>query len=67
MKKKPAQQNVIDNIDDYSVEDIEELRGSQFPKWVREALVRYKERGGRTPEDVAAVFAAEMTKKSLDK
>jgi hypothetical protein len=67
MKKKPAQQEVIDNIDDYTVEQLENLRGSTFPKWVREALVRYKERDSHTPEEMALKFANEMTKATLDK
>lgn len=66
MKKKPAQQEVIDNIDDYTVEQLENLRGSAFPKWVREVLVHYKERGGDTPEELALKFANEMTRATLD-
>lgn len=66
MKKKPAQQEVIDNIDDYTIEQLENLKGSTFPKWVREALVKYKHRGGRTPEDIAIAFANEMTNATLD-
>ena len=67
MKKKPAVQKVIDNIDDYSIEDIENLKGNQFPKWVRKVLVKYKHRDGKTSEEMAANFAADMTKASLDK
>jgi len=73
MKKKPEQQKVLDNLADYSIEDLNNLRGSQFPKWVREALVKLKEvelmtekRGGRTAEEMAAIVALEMTKASLD-
>lgn len=65
MKKKPAVQNVIDNIDDYSIEDIENLKGNQFPKWVRQVLVKYKNRGGLTAEDMATKFANEMTANQL--
>lgn len=74
MKKKPEQQKVLDNLADYSIEDIENLRGSQFPKWVRQALVKLKEvenmnekRGGRTADEMAAIVALEMTKAGLDK
>lgn len=73
MKKKPAQQEVMDNISDYTIEDIENLRGGPFPKWVRQALVKIKEqelefiaRGNKTPEEVAVELANAMTKASLD-
>jgi len=65
MKKKPAVQAVIDNIDDYSIEDLENLKGNQFPKWVRKVLVKYKNRDGLTAEDMAIKFANEMTAKQL--
>lgn len=73
MKKKPGQQEVLDNIGDYSIEQLENLRGSVFPKWVRQALVKIKEkeleneaRGGKTPEQVAMEIASEMMRASLD-
>ncbi len=66
MKKKPAVQEVIDHIDDYSVEDLENLKGSQFPKWIRKVLVKYKHRNGKTSEKTAMDFANQMTKSSLD-
>ena len=65
MKKKPAVQKVIDNIDDYSIEDIENLKGNQFPKWVRQVLVKYKNRDGLTAEDMATKFANQMTANQL--
>jgi hypothetical protein len=52
MKKKPAVQAVLDNLDDYSIADIENLKGSHFPQWIRDALVRKKE--GRSKGDVEA-------------
>ena len=66
MKKKPAVQKVIDNIDDYSIEDIENLKGNQFPKWVRKVLVKYKDRGGLTAEQMAVKFANQITAKQLE-
>ena len=73
MKKKPAQQEVLDNIADYTVEDLENLRGSVFPKWVRQALVKIKEkelefeaRGNKTPEQVATELATRMANASLE-
>jgi len=73
MKKKPAQQEVLDNLADYSIEQLENLRGNVFPKWVRQALVKCKEqelefiaRGCKTPEQVATELAIRMTKASLD-
>ena len=73
MKKKPAQQEVLDNISNYSIEQLENLRGNVFPKWVRQALVKIKEqelefisRGRKTPEQVATEIAAQMMRVSLD-
>lgn len=73
MKKKPAQQEVLDNISDYTIEQLENLRGNVFPKWVRQALVKIKEqelefisRGRKTPEQIATEIAAQMLKVSLD-
>lgn len=66
MKKKPAVQKVIDNIDDYSIEDLENLKGNQFPKWVRKVLVKYKNRDGLTAEQMAVKIANEMTAKQLE-
>ena len=67
MKKKPAVQAVIDNIDDYSIEDIENLSGSHFPKWIRKVLVKYKGRDGLTAEQTALQIANEMMAKQLEK
>ena len=67
MKKKPAVQAVIDNIDDYSIEDIENLKGNQFPKWIRKVLVKYKGRDGLTAEQTALQIANEMMAKQLEK
>lgn len=73
MKKKPGQQEVLDNLADYSIEQLENLRGNVFPKWVRQALVKIKEkelefiaRGGKTPEQAAMEIASEMMRASLD-
>lgn len=63
MKKKPAIMNVVNNIDNYSVEDLQNLKGNQFPKWIREVLVKYKNRGGKTAEEMAEMFAAIMREK----
>ena len=60
MKKKPAQQDVLDNLDKYTDEQIENLSGPHFPKWVREVLVELKKRNGKTSEDVAKEIAAIM-------
>lgn len=39
MKKKPALQKILEFINDYSIEDIEQLNQ---PKWIREQLVKIK-------------------------
>ena len=47
-------------IEYYTEEDIENLRGSHFPKWIREALVKYKKRGGKSVETTAFEIAMQM-------
>lgn len=41
MKKKPALQSILDNIDDYSIEQLETIKGQ--PLWIRKQLVRIKQ------------------------
>jgi hypothetical protein len=55
MKKKPDQQQVFDNLDKYSEEDIRNLTGTHFPQWVKDALIRLKEnnRATATSYDIA--------------
>jgi hypothetical protein len=65
MKKKPDVQLVLDNLDDYSVEQLANLQGSHFPQWIRDALVRKKE--GRSKGDInarAEAIAAKMIEAS---
>ena len=52
MKKKPDVQAVLNNLDNYTVEQLSNLSGSHFPQWVRDALVRKKE--GRSRGDIDA-------------
>jgi len=40
MKKKPALQTILDNLDDYSVEQLETIPGQ--PLWIRQQLVKIK-------------------------
>lgn len=49
MKKKPALQKILDTMDDYSIEDIEQFNQ---PKWIREQLVKIK--NGTTEGDMLA-------------
>ena len=61
MKKKQAVQDVLDNLDSYSIEQIANLTGSHFPQWIRDALIRKKE--GMTKGDIEArveAIAAKM-------
>ena len=60
MKKKPALQAVIDNIQDYSDEDIDNLSGPHFPQWIKDQLKELTKRGGRTADDVAEEIARKM-------
>ena len=52
MKKKPDVQAVLDDLDNYTVEQLLNLEGTHFPQWVRDALVRKKEK--TTKSDVLA-------------
>ncbi len=63
MKKKPDVQAVLDNLDNYSVEQISNLSGSHFPQWIRDALVRKKE--GQSKGDIEA-RVAEIARKMIE-
>lgn len=41
MKKKPALQAILDNLDRYSLEDLAIIEGQ--PKWIREQLIKRKQ------------------------
>jgi hypothetical protein len=69
MKKKPAQQEVLDNIEKYSDEDIDNLTGPHFPQWIKDELKELNKRGGTTAEAEAERIAALMiaaSNKKLD-
>ncbi len=67
MKKKPALQAVLDNIDKYSTEQIETLSGSHFPQWIKDQLLELKKRNGRTADSVAEEIARKMIEASQQK
>lgn len=60
MKKKPELQAVLDDIENYSDEDINNLAGTHFPAWIKEQLIELRKRGGKTAEDEAERIAALM-------
>jgi hypothetical protein len=60
MKKKADVQQVLDNLSDYSEEDINNLTGTHFPLWIKEQLIELKKRNGNTAEDEANRIAAIM-------
>ena len=60
MKKKPELQAVLDNIQSYTDEDIDNLSGSHFPQWIKDQLKELTKRGGKTAEDEAERIAALM-------
>lgn len=68
MKKKPDVQLVLDNLDNYTVEQLANLEGSHFPQWIRDALIRKKERmtksdiQARAEEIAAKMIAASQIK-----
>ncbi len=75
MKKKPEQQRVLDNLDNYSVEDIHALTTPHFPMWIKEALIALKDkvisdaenaRANTAADDIAAKMN-EYSRKQLNK
>jgi hypothetical protein len=60
MKKKPELQSVLDNISNFSDEQIDELSGSHFPQWVKDQLKKLNKRGGKTSDEIAQEIAARM-------
>lgn len=60
MKKKPELQAVLDQIEKFSDEDINNLSGPHFPQWIKEQLIELKKRNGHTADDVAERIAAQM-------
>ena len=59
MKHKSSVKEVLDNLDNYTVEQISNLAGSHFPQWIRDALVRKKEGRSRGDIDARALDIAE--------
>ena len=59
MKKKPDVQLVLDNLGNYTVEQISNLQGSHFPQWIRDALVRKKENMSKGDIEARAIDIAE--------
>ena len=55
MKKKPQQQEVFDNLDNYTEEQIENLPSNHFPRWIKDALIKLKtnEKSTTTAYDIA--------------
>jgi hypothetical protein len=60
MKKKSAVQEILDNIESYTEEQIQSLSGPHFPLWIKEQLIELKKRTGTYAEDEAERIAAIM-------
>lgn len=60
MKKKPELQAVLDNIANYTDEDIDILTTPHFPQWIKDELKKLNKRGGKTSEEIAEEIAAKM-------
>lgn len=59
MKKKPALQAILDNLDDYTEADLAEIPGQ--PLWIRQVLVTLKKNNGEyslSPYEIAAQMTA---------
>ena len=63
MKKKSDVQFILDNIDNYTVEQLSNLQGSHFPQWIRDALVRKKEKQSKGDIDARV---AEIARKMIE-
>jgi len=64
MKKKPELQAVLDSIDEYSEEDIDNLIGTHFPQWIKDELKELCKRKGTTADAEAERIAELMIKAS---
>lgn len=64
MKKKPAQQTILDNLEDYTEDDLDNLTGPHFPQWIKDQLKELKKRDGKTADSEAERIAELMTKAS---
>lgn len=60
MKKKPELQLVLNNISNYTDNDIDKLAGTHFPQWIKDQLKKLNKRGGKTSDDIAEEIAAQM-------
>lgn len=66
MKKKPALQNILDNLDKFTEADLQNV---DQPLWIRDQLIKRKKglidiRSEQEKRDVAENIADEMMKKS---
>lgn len=62
MKKKPALQKILDNLDSYSTAELLVLKDQ--PAWIRKELVDLKKRGGKSSEQSAESIADLMQRAS---
>lgn len=74
-KKKPKLKEVVDNIKNYSVEDINNLSGNPFAAWVKKHLIRMVEahRGIdsesnslKTATEIAAIMSEKSANNSIE-
>lgn len=62
MNKKPALQAILDNLDKYSIEQLESLPGQ--PAWIRKELIKLKQNDGDDSDQIAEMFAQQMIQAS---
>lgn len=67
MKKKPAVQLVLDNLENYTDTDIEQLSSPHFPQWIKDQLIELRKRNGKTADSAAQDIAAMMIAASQHK
>jgi hypothetical protein len=67
MKKKPELQAVLNSIDAYTDQDIDDLSGSHFPQWIKDQLKKLNKRGGKTSDEIANEIANQMIAASQHK
>ena len=67
MKKKKDLRDVLDNIQNYTDDDIDNLSGSHFPQWIKDQLKKLNKRGGKTSDEIAQEIAEKMIAASQNK
>lgn len=58
MNKKPALQAILDNLDNYTIEQLKSLPGQ--PSWIRKELIKLKQNDNQNSDQIAEEYARQM-------